>query len=427
MTAVMERVITLLPKQDEFLRATEREVLYSGAFRAGKSFALCCKLVYRAQTPGAREGLCRKYLVSLKATTLRTLLDGDGVFPPVLPLGSYVHNKSDKTIRLNEGGEIVYFGLDEIGGQPAVRKVGSYSLTGCGVDEAEELTEADWTTLRGRVSVTVPDLPQQLYGATNPGAPSHHLAVRFGLAGGAVCSPNCKAVITRSSDNHYLAPEYLADLATFTGLAHKRYVLGQWAGSDKLVYDTWDRAKFVQARPDVKWRRTIVGRDVGYQNPGCMLLMQQDGDGRIHVAKEIHERKVLPAEWITRAREWAVQYGPETYTTDPSSPEEIAAFRAAGLNATAANNERKEGVRLVRAHMIIAGDGKPRLTVDPSCVNTIREFETWETKPDVNGRADEFTKDNDHAMDALRYGVMYLVSSGGQSWPAGYNPFPKGW
>jgi hypothetical protein len=106
--------------------------------------------------------------------------------------GSYDHNKSDKVIKIHGGGEIVYFGLDEPAGQPAARKIGSLSLTGCAVDEAEELSESDWTALRGRVSVDVPGLPQQLYGATNPGPPSHHLARRFGLAGGHKCQPNCR-------------------------------------------------------------------------------------------------------------------------------------------------------------------------------------------------------------------------------------------
>ena len=392
-----ERTITLLPKQDDFLAATEREVLYSGAYRAGKSFALCCKLAQRASTPGAREGLARKYLVHLKATTLRTLLDGDGMFPPVLPASSYTHNKSDKTIKLNSGGEVVYFGLDE------PKNIGSYSLTGCGVDEAEELGETEWTMLRGRVSVDVPGLTQQLYGATNPGAPSHHLAIRFGLAGGATCATNCKAILTCSSDNRHLSKEYLADLNSFTGLAYKRYVLGQWAGSDRLVYDTWDRSVFVKHR-DGPWKRTIVGRDCGYTNPGCMLLIHEDGDGRVHVSRETYESKVNPDEWKLRGKEWHLKHGPEVFVTDPSEAGEIAAWKANGIPAVPANNERKEGVRIIRALLVVAGDGRPRLTVSPDCSNLIREMETWETKPDK----DEYTKENDHAQDALRYGIMHL-------------------
>ncbi len=37
--------------------------------------------------------------------------------------------------------------------------------------------------------------------------------------------------------------------------------------------------------------------------------------------------------------------------------------------------------------------------MDPSCVNTINEFESYEWKPEK----DEPKKENDHAMDAIRY------------------------
>jgi phage terminase large subunit len=49
------------------------------------------------------------------------------------------------------------------------------------------------------------------------------------------------------------------------------------------------------------------------------------------------------------------------------------------------------------------------LTVDPSCVNTIEEFETY--RYPTGGARDSNdvpVKEHDHAMDALRYGVMEL-------------------
>jgi phage terminase large subunit len=254
----------------------------------------------------------------------------------------------------------------------------------------------------------VPGLPNQLYAACNPGAPSHFLAVRFGLAGGAQPQPGCKAVLTKTIDNPYLPKDYVDDLNRLTGVARKRFFEGLWAGSDRLVYDTWTRPVHVKQR-EGPWRRTVVGVDVGYTNAGCMVLLHVDGDGRIHQPLESYEPRVLPREWLTRAREWYIKFGPEAFAIDPSSPDVIAEWRNAGLPAVAANNERAEGVRIVRAHLATAGDGKPRLTVDPTCTNTIREFETWECKPE----SDDFTKENDHAMDALRYAVMHLAADCG--------------
>ena len=221
--------VKALPKQLEFLDATEREVLYSGAFGAGKTRALCIKLVQRAIVPGARELLCRKTNVSLKRTTLETLLKPEGDLPPVLPEGTYTHNKTLQTIKIRGGGEIIYCGLDE------PQKIGSMQLSGAAADEAIELTEDDWTMLRGRIRMKVSGLKQQLYGATNPGSPAHFLAIRFGL-NGEEPTKNTKAIVTCSEDNFFLSPEYLEDLRTFQGVALQRFVEGRWVAAEGMVY-----------------------------------------------------------------------------------------------------------------------------------------------------------------------------------------------
>ena len=403
MTATATQIeIEALPKQIEFLKAKERELLYSGAFGAGKSRALCIMLVMRASRPGAREGLCRKELVTLKATTLKTLLEPDGDLPPVLPQGSYSHNKSEKIIRLYGGGEIQYFGLDKDS------KIGSYNLTGCGVDEAVELTEQDWRQLRGRIRVKVEGLSNQLYGACNPGVPSHFLAERFGLANGFQPKANCRAIKTRSTDNHFLPPDYIEDLLSFQGIAKKRYVDGEWVGSEGLIYgDQWDRSIFVQERRG-PWDRIIVCQDEGYTNPSVQLVLCMDNDGRLHIASEWYERKKLESEVVAQAVETSKKHDIEAYVVDPSAAKLIAAQRASGLNVVEANNAVFDGIRAVQDRFVVADDGRPRITIDPSCTRTIAEVESYEWKKDRAGNMlDEPVKTNDHAMDGLRYGVVY--------------------
>ena len=388
--------IEVLPKQYEFLTAMEREVLYSGAFGSGKSRAVCLKTAMRAAVKGAREGLCRKHLVTFKATTLKTLLEPDGILPPVLPEGSYLHNKGDKTIRIHGGGEIQYFGLDD------EKKIGSYNLTGCGIDEAVELIDRDWIQLRGRIRVEVPGLPNQIYGACNPGPPGHFLAARFGLAEGFKARPNCKAITTRSIDNTYLPQSYLDDLATFTGLAKLRFVDGVWAGSDGLVYDKWERSKFVMDRPG-PWVRVLVGQDEGYTNPACLLVCGEDGDGRIHVISEWYKTKQLEAQVVDYAKSVAQDHDIEAFIIDPSAAKIRAAMAQADLPVVEANNDVFGGIQAVQQRLVLAGDGQPRLTVSPQCENLIREFETYEWLPSK----DKPKKENDHALDALRYLVMH--------------------
>lgn len=403
MTQTTEVNISALPKQLSFLQAEAREVLYSGAFGAGKSRALCIKLLCRAAVPGAREGLCRKHLVTLKATTLRTLLESDGDLPPVLPKGSYSWNKTDKIIRVHGGGEIVYFGLDD------EAKIGSYNLSGCAVDEAVELTEMDWTQLRGRIRVNIAGVPNQIYGACNPGPPSHFLAKRFGLTNGWKPSDNCFAVHTKSSDNTFLPQDYLNDLATFTGLTKKRYVDGLWVGSDGLVYDRWDRSVFVKERKG-PWDRIIVGQDEGYTHPAVMLVVGVDNDGRAHVIEEFYKSQQLESAVVKAALDICKRHDPEVFIIDPAAAKLIAAMREAGIFVKTANNDVFGGIQNVQQRLVVAGDGLPRLTVDPMCQNTIQEFETyeWQDQKSTGGLKDKPKKEKDDAMDALRYALMHI-------------------
>ena len=63
------------------------------------------------------------------------------------------------------------------------------------------------------------------------------------------------------------------------------------------------------------------------------------------------------------------------------------------------------GIKSISSLLEKREDGKPRLYVDQSCVNTIMEFENYSYPDKKEGKADveRPLKIHDHAMDALRY------------------------
>jgi phage terminase large subunit len=326
----------------------------------------------------------------LKKSTLKTLLDGDGDRPPVLPPGSYTHNKAEKTIRIKGGGEILYFGMDDPG------KLGSLNLTGIATDELVQFTRDDWTWMQGRARVPIDGLPNQLYGATNPGAPSHWLVELFGLALGHRPKPGYRVIRTRTTDNPSLPRDYVDTVRDLPGVAYKRFFLGEWAGADGLVYDTFDREKHVRVRSG-PWKRTILGIDEGYTNPFVVLVGRIDGDGRLHIEAEHYESKLVRDQKVEIVRR--LSEGAESVMVDPSAAELIETLHNAGVPVKPADNDIDGGCHRVRARLADPGDGKPRLTADPACENLVREFESYEYKPDTDKPKKEF----DHAMDALRY------------------------
>lgn len=401
----MTHTIELLPKQMAFLRSNAPEVLYSGSVRAGKTFALVLKTVMRAATPGAREALVRKHNSTLKPTTLTTLLEGDGMNPPVLAPGSYEWRRADQAIRIHGGGEIVYFGLDD------VQKIGSRSLTGVNIDETIELSEKDYQMLQTRVSVDVPGLVKQLNGACNPGPPGHFLARKFGLAPGQTCEEGCEVFQTHSAENWYLSAEYLERIEKLTGSMYERLVRGRWVGSEGVIYDTWYRPTHVVERKASDMRRWIGGSDDGYANPFTFLLIGIDGDGRRHVYRSTARSGLRNAEKIGLVRETIADAGLterdlERYPVDAAAAQLIDEMQAAGLPAEKAEKDVLDGIQVVQANLGVRGDGTPGLTVDPSCRDLIEEFESYEWVERSGQRLDLPKKANDHSLDALRYALM---------------------
>lgn len=378
----------ILPKQADFLNSKAKEILYSGAFGAGKSRAICYKTVQRALIKNNPVGLCRKTRSSLKSTTLRTLLKSDGILPPVLPEGTYKHYKQDKIISINDGGEILYFGFDD------EVSIASMNLGACGIDEAIELKEEEYTMILGRVRNTSDPL-RQVFSATNPGSPRHFLYKRFYKdKSGKRCLIN-----TNSADNFFLPVDYIEMLNGFNGQRKARFVEGLWCAFEGLIYDVFDRDIHVKVREE-EWRETFVLCDEGYTNPAVLLYCGIDGDDRLHIISEFYERKVLPETVV----ETAVKLKAGRYIADPSASGLIASMKSKGLTVIGANNKVLPGIYRVLDRLKVQKDGKPRLTVDPSCTNTIMEFESYQWKKEKEEPVKEF----DHSMDAVRYGIMYL-------------------
>lgn len=387
----------VLPKQDDFLLSKKKEVLYSGAFRAGKSRALCFKAFERASIPGNVVGLCRKTSTSLKRTTLRTLLKSDGKLAPVLPPGSYVHHKQDKTIEIKGGGEILYFGFDD------EETIGSMGVGCMCIDEGTELNEDEYTMLLGRVSMETDPL-RQTFTATNPGTPHHFLYKRFFEN----LDPKSQEVIkTRSRDNFFLPKDYLKVLDGFTGQRKARYVEGKWVAFEGLIYDIFNKDIHIITRPDEKWVEIIVGVDDGYHpHPPALLKIGIDKRGGMHIMREFYKLRALQDEIVSEALDMNGDFA----IADPSAASLIATMKKKGIKVRKANNKVFPGIFAVLNRLKPKEGELPMITVDPSCTNTRMEFESYSWKKTRIITKDQPVKELDHTMDIIRYVTMYLDS-----------------
>src|SRR3990167_7696603 len=156
--------------QDGFVSSTASRCLFSGAFGAGKTIALCAKaLKLSLDYPHNFGYICRKVRATIGLSTLKTFLEL--VCPRELITG---YNKAEGLITLTNGSQLLFGGLDD------PLKPGSLGAGGVGfmgIDEAIETSEDDWNMLEGRLRL--PGVPHQIFAATNPGPPSHYLYRKF--------------------------------------------------------------------------------------------------------------------------------------------------------------------------------------------------------------------------------------------------------
>ena len=95
--------------QADYVNSTATRVLFSGAFGAGKSVALCTKaLKLSLDYPGNFGLICRKVRATLAQTTLKTFME---LVCPRELITDY--NKSEGLVTLTNGSQVLFGGLDD--------------------------------------------------------------------------------------------------------------------------------------------------------------------------------------------------------------------------------------------------------------------------------------------------------------------------
>ena len=409
--------------QERFYDSQARELLYSGAMGAGKSRILCEK-GYRIalQYPRCTVGIFRKVKASMAATTVRTFTQD------VMRIGDVAaRNMTESWYELHNGSRIYFLGLDPdpITGVPS--KIGSLELAWAGVDEAVELTEGDWMMLLGRLRD--PRIPwHQLAAATNPGAPTHWLKLRFTPP-----TSDREYLHATALDNRFLPDDYRAIIEALPDNAiGRRLGKGEWASVEGAIWTL----PLEQVRPSSgEPKRVVAGVDWGFVHQFAIEVVGQSGSGRLAVMDEVYEtglgldQMIEPylardgiRPGIARVLE---KHGVTHVACDPSEPalmeqlRRLLAEHRAGhgpdcllrANVKAATNTMSTGLQAVDKAF------RQGMTVDPSCRGLVSEVPGYTWAPNKQGGFHEKPVEvGDDACDALRYAVMEFEPDPDNPW-----------
>jgi len=371
----------------------DHETILSGPAETGKTLAACWKVHLNcSKYPGAQVAIVRKTFKSIAGSVAQTYERVIAGFPVTRYGGERVER-----YRYANGSTVWLGGMDN------ADKVLSSERDLIYCNQAEELTEADWELLATRCTGRNAVIPHpQLFGDCNPGGSRHWIRERAKVGKLALLTSTHQDNPCLFDEAGNLTPQGIRTMQTLealTGVRRQRLLLGQWATAEGAVYDMFNAAVHVCERPASDFKRWYLAMDEGYVHPAVTLLVGEDSDGRWHVAREFYESGKLQSEVVGHARRWFTEYGCTLAAVDEAAAGLIADLKDNGVRAVGAKGRVLDGIAAVQNRLKVAGDGKPRLTVDPSCVNMQNEMESYRW---ADGK-DAPVKECDDACDAIRY------------------------
>lgn len=166
--------------------------------------------------------------------------------------------------------------------------------------------------------------------------------------------------------------------------------------------------------------RRFAGIDWGHSNPGCQIEIGQDLDGYLYAYREDYQSQLpltpppeslLVDSWSNRFKA-AQNRGVAHAWADPSEPSNVILCRQRKIDVRRADNAVNPGIDLLATLLkpVARADGRirPTLYIHESCVNLRRELASYRW-----GDRGKPVKENDHSVDALRYGIYTEAKKAG--------------
>lgn len=377
------------PKQREFLdNANHRWNIKEGATRSGKTYLDYFVIPKRIRRVAGLPGLV-VILGNTKGTLQRNIIEPlQDMYGAELVSGI----RSDNTAMLF--GEKAYcLGADKVN---QVNRIRGSSIKYCYGDEMATWHEDVFTMLKSRL-----DKPYSKFdGTLNPDNPNHWVK-KFLDSDADIYSQ--KYTI---DDNPTLDPGFVENLKReYAGTVYyDRYILGEWVVAEGRVYrqfaDNPD-ACILRGSTAGLDGQFYVSIDYGTLNPCSMGLWCVQDKQAVRIKEWYHDGRkdgqMTDEEYYTALEKLTEGYYIRKVIVDPSAASFMTCIRRHGkYQVWPAVNDVLDGIR-VTSSLLSAGMVK----IHESCKDAIREFGLYRWDETKNN--DTVLKENDHAMDEIRY------------------------
>lgn len=367
-------------------------LICDGAVRSGKTSIMMWAFVRWAMEnfSGQRFGVCGRTVDSCTKNIVVPFMS------MTLTKQRYIIRwmRGDKVMEVRRGAVTNYFEVFGGKDEASYTLIQGRTLAGVLLDEVVLMPQSFVEQALARCSVD----GAKLWFSCNPGSPQHWFFTGWIKRHK---ERNALYLHFEMADNPGLSRKTLERYQNmFTGVFYDRYVLGKWVAAEGLIYEFGEAQITDEIPADGEYYISI---DYGTLNPFSAGLWCVTDDNKA----------VRIAEYYYSGRDSKTQKTDEEYCdavialagdkpirhviVDPSAASFITALRRRGsFSVRDAKNDVLDGIRIT-GRLLKNG----QLLIHRSCKDAIREFGLycWDEK----STTDKPIKDNDHAMDDIRY------------------------
>lgn len=375
-------------------------IICDGAVRSGKTLSMSLGFFIWASGSfdGSAFAVCGKTITSLRRN----------VITPLLPLlREYGFNCMEKVSRnyiditfLGKTNRFYLFGGKDEGSAALIQGM---TLAGVFFDEAALMPRSFVEQALARCSVN----GSKMWFNCNPDNPAHWFYNEWIKKAD---EKNALYIHFTMDDNPSLSEKLKNRYKRlYSGAFYERFVLGKWTASQGIVYPMFSEKLHVYSG-EIQCERYVISCDYGTVNPSSFGLWGLSG-GVWHRIREYYYSSKREGSSRTDEEHYAALEGLaggrhiSKVIVDPSAASFIECIRRHGkFPVVKADNDVIKGIRQVSSAL-----KQNLLKINECCTDIIREFRLycWNEKTGM----DAPIKENDHAMDDLRYFVTDMMRS----------------
>lgn len=375
-------------------------IICDGAIRSGKSVCMSLSFIMWAffQFDGQSFALCGKTIRSLKRNLIHPLTS------QLKDMGAIITEKySENYLDISFSGKTNRFYLFGGKDESSASLVQGITLAGVLLDEVALMPRSFVEQAIARCSVE----NSRFWFNCNPEHPYHWFYKEWIVKSD---EKNALYIHFEMTDNPSLSNKIIERYKNlYSGMFYQRYVLGEWVAAEGRVYTMFDEnVHVVKSLPD-KFSRFIVSCDYGTVNPCSFGLWGFCKNKWYRIQEYYFDSKLegfqkTDGEHFQSLLDLVANRKIEKIIVDPSAASFIQVIRKSRkFVVEKADNNVLDGIRKVSD---ILRQGK--IALFNECKDSIREFSLYRWKN--NCETETPIKQNDHAMDDIRYFVMNVFT-----------------